>query len=99
MISLRDRRQLEFAEQFIKKGWWGILYLCPRFGKVRTTINILKRLPNNALIIIAYPDNKIKKSWLNDFKEMDYDNVNVTFTTHLSLKKYKDCLYDLIVLD
>jgi len=98
-MTLRDQRQSEFAKQWIDAGEYGILYLCPRFGKIRTSINILKEFPKDAKVLIAYPDNKIKQSWLDDFEALGYDNDNISFTTHLSLKKYVDKLFDLIIID
>ncbi len=99
MKTLRDQRQLEFAKAWKDKGEFGILHLCPRFGKIRTTINILKEFPEDACVLIAYPDKKIKQSWLDDFENLDYHNPNITFTTHLSLKKYEHSLFDLVVID
>lgn len=99
MKTLRDQRQVEFAKQWIEKGEHGILHLCPRFGKIRVTLNILKAYDKNCRLLISYPDSKIKQSWLDDFAVVGYDNPNVTFTTHLSLKKYKDERYDLVVID
>lgn len=98
-MTLRDKRQKEFAKEWLNNGMFGILNLCPRFGKIRTTIHILKKLPKSVKILIAYPDNKIKDSWISDFEEMNYVNDNITYTTHLSLKKHRDKLYDLIVID
>lgn len=98
-MTIRDKRQAEFAEEWLKKGRYGILNLCPRFGKIRTSINILKQYPNNAKVLIAYPDNKIKQSWLDDFEALGYNNPNVTFTTHLSLKKYTEKVFDLVIID
>jgi hypothetical protein len=98
-MTLRDKRQVEFAKSWKDKGEYGILYLCPRFGKIRTSINVLKKFSKNANVLIAYPDNKIKQSWLDDFEALNYNNPNVTFTTHLSLKKYTDKLFDLIIID
>lgn len=98
-MSLRDQRQIEFAKAWKDKGEYGILHLCPRFGKIRTSINVLKEFPEHATVLIAYPDNKIKQSWLDDFEALGYDNPNITFTTHLSLKKYADKLFDLIIID
>jgi superfamily II DNA or RNA helicase len=96
--TLRDIRQEEFADIFINTGCYGILNLCPRMGKIRTSINIIKKTnPRN--ILIAYPDNKIKDSWQADFEELEHDDSNVTYTTHLSLKKQFDQLYDLIIID
>ena len=98
-LTLRDKRQQEFANAWLTKGKHGILYLCPRFGKIYTTINILETMDKNARILIAYPDLKIKESWEADFKNRKYKNPNVTYTTHMSLKKYTDQSYDLVVLD
>lgn len=98
-MTLRDQRQAEFADQWIKNGKFGILNLCPRFGKIRTSINILKHYNPHATVLIAYPDNKIKDSWMADFEAMGYDNPNVSYTTHLSLHKYKDYQFNLVIID
>lgn len=97
-MTLRDKRQKEFAEKWMKKKF-GILYLCPRFGKIYTTINILEKYPKNINILISYPDKLIKKSWEEDFKKRNYKNNNITYTTHLSLKKYVNEKYDIIIID
>ena len=96
--SLRDIRQEEFAQEWLDKGRFGILLLAPRFGKCRTTINILKKIKPKS-ILIAYPDNKIKESWEADFKEMKYKNENIQYTTHLSLHKYQDEEFDIVIID
>ena len=41
-LTLRDKRQQEFADIWLKEKH-GILNLCPRFGKIYTTINALDR--------------------------------------------------------
>jgi superfamily II DNA or RNA helicase len=97
-MSIRDQRQNEFADIWIEKDEWGILHLCPRFGKIYTTINIFeKKFYKN--ILIAYPDLKIKDSWEKDLITRKYSDSMITYTTHLSLKKYVDESYDLIVID
>ena len=67
--TIRDLRQAEFANMWMKHGKFGILNLCPRFGKIYTTINILEKLPADMNIMIAYPDLKIKSSWEEDFNQ------------------------------
>jgi len=96
-MTLRDQRQKEFADIWLKTKW-GILNLCPRFGKIRTTINILKKLKPKS-VLIAYPDNKIKDSWKADFQHAKYKDEHVTYTTHLSLHKYQEEKFDLVVID
>ena len=98
-MSLRDERQAEFAKAWTNCGEFGILYLCPRFGKIYTTINILEGFPLDINILIAYPDKEIEKSWKSDFKKRGYKNPNVTYTTHMSLHKYESEVYDLIIID
>lgn len=98
-MNIRDQRQNEFADEWIRKGMFGVLYLCPRFGKIYTTINILQKRPEFVKILIAYPDLKIRDSWKADFKKRGYDDSNVTYTTYVSLKKYAKESYNLIILD
>ena len=97
-MTLRDQRQAEFADAFIRHGKFGILNLCPRFGKIRTSINIFNKLKPKS-ILIAYPDKKIEQGWKDDFEELGFDDSIVTYTTHLSLKKYKDESFDIVVID
>jgi superfamily II DNA or RNA helicase len=97
-MTLRDQRQKEFADVWLNQGKFGILNLCPRFGKIYTTINILEKLKPKS-ILIAYPDNKIKDSWKKDFETRGWDDSNVTYTTHLSIKKHLEEAFDLIVID
>lgn len=99
ILTLRDKRQQEFAQIFLDHGEFGILNLCPRFGKIFTSINILEKLDKDINILIAYPDLKIKASWEEDFKKRKYKNQNITYTTHLSIKKHTAGFYDLVILD
>lgn len=99
MASLRDKRQQEFADVWLNNDKFGILNLCPRFGKIYTTINILEKMPKDISILIAYPDLKIKAAWEEDFKTRKYKNPNITYTTHLSIKKHTESHFDLVVLD
>ena len=96
-MSIRDERQKEFADIWLKNKR-GILYLCPRFGKIYTSINILEKLKPSS-ILIAYPDKKIEESWKEDFKTRDYDDSAVTYTTHLSMWKVKDQKFDIVIID
>lgn len=95
--SIRDLRQEEFAKVWLKNKH-GILLLAPRFGKIRTSIHALNKLKPES-ILIAYPDNKIKESWQADFEDLGFDDSIVTYTTHLSLKKYADQSFDVVIID
>jgi superfamily II DNA or RNA helicase len=98
-MTLRDKRQAEFAQKWIDDGGFGILYLCPRFGKIYTAINALETYGSEIKLLIAYPDKEIEKSWKEDFKTRGYKNPNVTYTTHLSMYKYEEKKYDLVIID
>ena len=97
-MTLRDKRQKEFADVWMTTKF-GILNLCPRFGKIRVSINVFNKFPANSKILIAYPDGKIKESWESDFEALGYNNSNVSFTTHLSLKKHLEDTFDIVVID
>ena len=97
-MSIRDERQKEFADVWLQKRW-GILNLCPRFGKIYTTINILEKMNSDISIIIAYPDVKIKDSWEQDLQTRGYNNSNITYTTHLSLHKHRHDEFDVVIID
>ena len=96
-MTIRDKRQKEFAKVWLKSKH-GILLLAPRFGKIRTSIKILEKLKPES-ILIAYPDNKIKDAWQTDFEDLGYDDSIVTYTTHLSLKKYAEQSFDIVIID
>jgi len=98
VMTLRDKRQKEFADIWLNSHRRSILLLCPRFGKIYTSINILEKVKPKS-VLIAYPDNKIKDSWQSDFEDRGYDDINVTYSTHLSLKKVADNKYDIIIID
>jgi len=98
MNSLRNERQEEFANVWLNHGRFGILNIAPRMGKCKIAINVFNSI-NPKSILIAYPDNKIRKSWEDEFVLWNYNPENVTYTTHLSLKKYVDESFDIIVLD
>ncbi len=97
-MTLRDERQLEFADKWVRNGKFGILNLCPRFGKIFTTINIMNKIKPR-YVLIAYPDNKIKESWQKDFETRNYTDSLITYTTHLSLHKHQHETFDLVVID
>ena len=98
-MTIRDKRQHEFAKVWLERKH-GILNLCPRFGKIRTSINILEHYkPKLKSVLIAYPDNKIRDSWQADFADLGFDDSIVTYTTHLSLKKYADQSFDVVIVD
>lgn len=98
-MNLRDERQKEFAAKWLEKKK-GILYLCPRFGKIRTSIYIMEKM-NNPKTLIIYPIETIKKSWDEDLIKWNYNPDNITYCTTASLWKLAENpdIYDLIIVD
>lgn len=103
-MNIRDILQEEWSNIFVN-NWKnnnkkGILNLFQRTGKIRTTLLIIEKLKlQNKKILICYPDNKIKDSWINDIKKFNINLTNVTYTNISSLKKYKDEYFDLFIWD
>ena len=103
MSNFRDNLQEKWAEEFMLSSGKGILHLCPRAGKIRTSIRIFKKVQKllgaKPRILIAYPDKNIQQSWENDIQAVGYNNPNVEYVTHISLAKVKSNNYDIIVCD
>jgi len=96
--DIRSKRQREFAHEYVNSDRYSILHIAPRVGKSRIGVFIFEAL-HVQNILIAYPDEKIKKSWQDEFIECGYERKNVIFTTFLSLKKHVTEKYDMIVID
>ena len=98
MSSIRDIRQKEFATKWLESNRYSILNLTTRFGKIRCSILILNELKPNR-VLICYPDEKIKNSWIDDFEEWGFDRGCVTFSTFLSMHKFIDTQFDIVIID
>ena len=99
--QLRDKRQEEFAEIWFKSRF-GILYLCPRFGKIRTALRAIALMGKaNPRVLIIHPIETIKKSWIDDITKWGYNLDCFSFVTTASLWKLVDSekLYDVIIMD
>lgn len=99
MESLRDKRQIEFANKWLEKKN-GILYLCPRFGKIKTSIHILDQM-NEPKVLIVYPIETIRKSWEDDFMKWGYNPMDIDYVSTASLWKLveQEIDYELIIID
>lgn len=99
MESLRDKRQVEFANKWLEKRN-GILYLCPRFGKIKTSIHILDKM-NEPKALIVYPIETIRKSWDDDFMKWGYNPLDIDYVSTASLWKLvgQELDYGLIIVD
>lgn len=94
--ELKSQLQEDWSEVFIKKGCEGLAHISPRAGKTRFALKVATKLKAKEILVV-YPDNKIKNSWIKDVAETKYKG-NITYTTYLSLNKHLQN-YDFIVFD
>lgn len=94
--EFKDKLQEEWSEKFIKSGLCGLVHIAPRVGKSRLALKIASKIKAKKILIV-YPDNKIKNSWLKDIEEINFI-CNITYTTYLSLYKHIN-EYDFVIFD
>lgn len=97
MSNIREIRQKE-AEKAWSENKKSIINSCPRFGKILTSINIIKNNNYNK-VLISIPRLDIKESWENDFIKWGFKPTNIEYTTHKSGKKFKDWKGDIFIID
>lgn len=93
--NIREIRQQEAVDSF---GNQGVLKAAPRFGKIKTTIDIMKK-KDPKRVLICFPRVDIKDGWENDFEKWGYKPENVVYTTFRSLKKEHTNVWDFVVID
>ncbi len=102
-MTKQNELQTKFVNQglkFLKKHGKGYFNLAMRFGKCKTTIELLKKLvSDDAIILIAYPDNKLKATWESECELWGYSNPNITYVNFSSLKKYTEYAFDMFIID
>lgn len=95
-MNIKSKYQDSWSNIFIEKGNRGLAHISPRAGKTKFALRILEKVKAKN-ILVCYPDNKIKNSWLKDIEEDNF-KANITFTTYLSLHKHIN-KYDYVCLD
>jgi superfamily II DNA or RNA helicase len=94
--DIREFRQNEAVDSFLNQG---ILKAAPRFGKILTSIKIMKR-ENPKKVLICFPRTTIKTSWTEDFEKWEYTPSEVVYTTFKSLHKFTDDhSFDFFIID
>lgn len=94
-MEFREKIQKEAYETSLlyKKGTFSISM---RLGKTLIGLKISTRFKN---VLVLYPNNSIKNSWLEDAEKFNIDISNITFSTFLSLNKFNLDDYDCIIID
>lgn len=102
-MSVQNELQKQFIDkgvEFYKTNKVGYFDLAMRFGKCRTTIEIVKNLYDyDCTILLTYPDNKLKTTWEDEFTLWGYHNPNITYVNFSSLKKYTQFEFDFFIID
>ena len=102
-MAKQDDLQKEFVDKglsFFKLHDRGYYNLAMRFGKCKTTLELIDQLEGDqCTIIIAYPDNKLKQTWKSECERWGYTNPNITYVNFSSLKKYTDARFEFFVID
>lgn len=87
---------------FFKVNTKGYLDLAMRAGKTRISIEICRGMYSGKkapVILIGYPDNKLKDVWKQELEKWDYSNCIIDFCNFSSLSKYQKEGYDLFICD
>jgi len=85
-MGIREERQEEAVKAYLNSDRRTIINACPRFGKIRVAIEIMKRMNIDHVWILA-PRNDIFKGWDDDFEKFGYRPTIVGETTFTSIKK------------
>ena len=95
-----QKEMVDRGAYFFKSNDKGYFNLAMRFGKCKTTIDLLFRLFDyDCTVLIAYPDNKLKETWYNECRLWGYDNPNITYVNFSSLKKHLEHEFDMFIID
>ena len=95
--DLVQHQALKEALQFKKSG----LQLATGAGKTKVGLDYISILPDTHKVLVVAPKIDIFKSWVDDAKKFEVEELleRITFSTYLSLTKHDPEEYDIIILD
>ena len=102
MVSKQDKLQEEIIDKtidFYKTNNLGYLDLAMRSGKTKITLESIKRSMESSIILLCYPDNKLKESWKGEMEKWHFKNHSIDFVNFSSLHKYINNYYNFIICD
>lgn len=94
---MREIRQQEAVQSFLDSDRRSIINACPRFGKIKVAIDIMKKMDIKNPMILA-PRLDIEDGWKKDFKKFDMEG-GYEFRTFTSIKKIDFFSNRLLILD
>lgn len=98
MINIRDKLQKEAVEQYLQGPPKTCFNISVRFGKTRLGIMVMQALKVKRVLIL-YPELNIKNAWETEFEKMEWKPEEVVYSTYLSVGKYTEEKFDLIIGD
>lgn len=98
MADIRDQLQKKSVEKYLSGNPKTCFRISVRFGKTRLGIMVMQAIEAKRVLIL-YPEVNIKKAWEDEFEKMGWKPEEVTFSTYLSVSKYTDEVYDIIIGD
>lgn len=105
-MNKRQEIQAKAREEFMLAGCCGVLQVAQRVGKIKISLDIINELvevnhlPTKANILVAYPDNRIKDSWVEDMKKWQFEHTAlIEFVNYSSLWKYETDSFDMVIFD
>jgi superfamily II DNA or RNA helicase len=96
-MNIRDLRQKEAVEAFLASDRKSIVNACPRFGKIKVAIEIMKALGVRNPMILA-PRKDIEKGWKDDFQKFGVTG-GYEFRTFASIKKILGFSHQILIID
>jgi len=99
-MIIRGDRQQEAVQAYLNSDRRTILYCCPRFGKIKVALDIMKADGINHVWILA-PRNDIFEGWNKDMDKFGFRPERIHMTTFTSIKKL-DSRYErpqLVIID
>lgn len=95
--DLIQHQALKEALQFKRSG----LQLATGAGKTKVGLDYISVLPDTHKVLVVAPKVDIFKSWIDDAKKFEVEELleRITFSTYLSLTKHDPEEYDILILD
>jgi superfamily II DNA or RNA helicase len=98
-MKKREKIQKEASDAVVLNRFNGILFVSPRVGKCKITIDALNTVDKTIKVLIMAPQLSILEDWKREIVTWNLvDNIEVEYVWSNSLKKNKDT-YNLIIAD
>jgi len=99
-MKKRDKIQKDASASVVKNRFNGILFVSPRVGKCKITIDALNTVDKTIKVLIVAPQLSILEDWKREIVTWNLNtNIEVEYIWSNSLKKNIKSTYNLIIAD